>query len=134
MVGRPQDLSIDRLDGPRWELALQLLATGDGAVNLHGLVLRVDPATAKTGRRMHIEFECPFDPSQVSTAKNERLASLAQQDLQAARQTLEMACREDERFAALVADSGLVYEFVHRFGMGALLIATAGRSGDLSWR
>lgn len=134
MVGPPQDLSIDRLDGPRWELALPLLETGDGAVNLRGLVLRVDLATAKTGRRMHIEFECPFDPSQVGRAQNERLSSLAQQDLQAARQILEMACRENERFAVLVADSGLVYEFVHRYGMGALLVATAGRSGDLSWR
>lgn len=134
MVGPPHDLSIDQLDGPRWELALQLLRTGDGAVNLRGLVLRVDPATTKAGRRMHIEFECPFDPSQAGRAQHDRLAALAQRDLQEARQTIEMACREDGRFAALVADSGLVYEFVHRYGMGALLVATAGRAGDLSWR
>jgi hypothetical protein len=134
VVGPPQDLTIDRLEGSRWDLALQLLETGEGAVNLRGLVLRVDQATPKSGRRMHIEFECPIDPSQVGRAQHERLAHAAERDLQAARETIGLACRADERFAALVSDSGLVYEYVHRYGMGALLVATAGQSGEMSWR
>lgn len=134
MVGPAQDLSVDQLDGPRWELALDLLQRGEAAVNLRGLVLRADTATAKTGRRLHVEFDCPFDPSQVGKSPHDRLESVARHDLQEARQTIQTACDEDERFATLVADSGVVYEFVHRYGMGALLVATAGRSGDLSWR
>lgn len=51
---------LDQLDGPRWELARNLLQRGEWAVNLRGLVLRTDTATAKTGRRLHNEFDCPF--------------------------------------------------------------------------
>lgn len=134
MVGPVQDLSVDLLGGPRWELALDLLRRGEGAVNLRGLVLRTDPATAKAGRRLHIEFDCPFDPSQVGKSSYDRLAPVATRDLEGARNIIETACAEDERFADLVADSGVVYEFVHRYGMGSLLVATAGRAGDLSWR
>jgi hypothetical protein len=134
MVGPAQDISVDRLDGARWELALELLQSGQATVNLRGLVLRTDPATEKTGRRLHIEFDSPFDPSQVGKSPHDRLESVARPELREARQTIERACDEDERFAALVADSGVVYEFVHRYGMGALLVATAGRSGDLSWQ
>jgi hypothetical protein len=134
MVGPAQDLSVDRLDGARWELALALLQSGEATVNLRGLVLRTDPGTEKTRGRLHIEFDCPFDPSQVGKSPHDRLESVAQRDLREARQTIETACDEDDRFAALVADSGVVYEFVHRYDMGALLVATAGRSGDLSWR
>jgi hypothetical protein len=134
MVGPAQDISVDRLDGARWELALEVLQSGEATVNLRGLVLRTDAATEKTGRRLHIEFDCPFDPSQVGKSPHDRLESVARRELREARQTIETACDEDERFDALVADSGVVYELVHRYGMGALLVATAGRSGDLSWR
>jgi hypothetical protein len=134
VVGPAQDLSVDRLDGARWELALELLERGEATVNLRGLVLHTDPATEKAGRRLHIEFNCPIDPSQVGKSPHDRLESVARRELREARQTIETACEEDERFAALVADSGVVYEFVHRYGTGALLVATAGRSGDLSWR
>lgn len=134
MVGPVSQLSIDRLDGPRWELALDLLQSGNAVVTLRGLVMHTDPATATNSRRLHIEFECPFDPSQVGRSTHDRLESLARRDLQNARQAVEKACDEDERFAALVTNSGVVYELVHRYGMGALLVATAGRSGDLSWR
>lgn len=101
---------------------------------MNGLVLSTDPATATSGRRLHVEFECPFDSSLAGKARHERLRSLADDELGGARATIEEACSEDERFSALVSGSGLVYEFVHRSGMGSLLVATAGRTGDLSWR
>jgi len=93
-----------------------------------------DPATAKAGRRLHIEFDCPFDPSQVGRADHERVKAFGEQELHTARQVIASACHNDDRFAALVQQSGLVYEFVYRYGMGALLMATAGQSGDLTWR
>jgi len=77
MVCPAQDRSVDGLEGPRWELALDLLQRGDKAVNFRGLVLRTDPATAKSRRRLHIEFECPFDPSQVGKSPHDRLESVA---------------------------------------------------------
>ena len=134
MGGPVHDLLVDRLDGPRWELALDLLRSGSGAVNLNGLVLSTDPATAAISRRLHVELECPFDPSLVNQAPHERLRVVAENDLGQARATIEEACSLDDRFSALVAGSGVVYEYVHRYGMGSLLVGTAGQTGDLSWR
>jgi hypothetical protein len=134
MVGPAQTLSVDTLAGPRWELALELLEKRDGIVNLRGLLLYTDPPTAKVGQRLHVEFDCPFDPSQVGKAPHEQLKSIAERELRNAREIIAAACDEDDRFASVVAQSGVVYEFVHRYGMGGLLVATAGRSGDLTWR
>jgi len=122
------------VDGPRWELALELLASGAATVNIRGLVFQADPATATSTRRVHIEFECPFDPSQVGQAPSDRLRAVGAGQLNEARQTVAALCAADGRFAAFIDGSGVVYEFVHRYGMGALLVATAGQSGDLSWR
>jgi hypothetical protein len=73
-------------------------------------------------------MECPLDPSKLEKLSHDRLQCVARRALDAARQTIQTACDEDERFAALVAASGALYEFVHRSSMGALLLATAGRS------
>ena len=67
-------------------------------------------------------------------SRREQLHSLGNRDLEDARSLIQSVCEEDSRFAALVADSGLVYEFVHDYGMGTLLVATARRSGPLNWR
>jgi len=134
MVGPAQALSVEHLEGPRWELALQLLHDGEAAVKVRGLVLTTDPATAKAKRRLHVEFDCPFDPSQVGKAPHERLQSVAEHDLRQARGVIAEVCAEDQLFARLVEESGVVYEYAHRYGMGALLVATAGASGDLTWR
>jgi hypothetical protein len=84
MVGPFQDLSVDNASGPRWEFALSLLQSGEGVVNFRGLVLSCDPAMAKGGRRLHVEFDCPFDPSLVGKSQHDRLGSLAKRDLERA--------------------------------------------------
>lgn len=99
----------------------------------------VDSSCARTPQRRrqvvvwHIEFECPFDPSQVGMSQHEGWESAARATSKRLAKRLTRPATRDQRFAALVADSGVVYEVVHRYGMGALLVATAGRSGDLSW-
>jgi hypothetical protein len=67
-------------------------------------------------------------------ARREQLHALGNHDLEEARGLIQSACEKDVRFAALVADSGVVYEFVHDYGMGTLLVATARRSGPLDWK
>lgn len=134
MVSPRTALNIDAPSGPRWELALELLERGDEAVGFGNLVLRTDPATPKAGRRLHIEFACPVDPALSMEARREQLHALGNRDLDAARRLVTSVCEQDGRFAALVADSGLVYEFVHDYGMGTLLVATARRSGPLDWK
>ena len=103
-------------------------------MNIRGLVFQADPETATSTRRVHIEFDCPFDPSQVGQAPSDRLRAIGARQLDEARQIVAALCAADDRFTTLIEGSGVVYEFVHRYGMGALLVATAGRSGDLSWR
>lgn len=130
----PDIPSIERLVGPSWEHALRLLESGDGFVELRGLLLRVDPATDTSGRRLHVQIPCSVHPSHVGRAQHLGLERAAQHDLEVARRRLAAACGEDRLLADLVDDSGLVYELVHRQGTAALLVATAGRSGVLSWR
>lgn len=130
----PDIPSVDRITGPSWEHALRLLESGDGFVNLRGLLLRIDPPTDRSGRRMHVQIPCAVHPSHVGRTQHLGLERAAQRDLEEARRRLAAACREDRRLADLVDGSGLVYELVHRQGSAALLVATAGRSGDLSWR
>lgn len=134
MVSPRTALSVEAPGGPRWELALDLLERGDTAIGLGSLILRTDPATQKAGRRLHIEFPCPADPAVSLESRRERLRALGNHDLQDARQLIQSVCERDARFAALVTDSGVVYEFVHDYGMGTLLVATARRSGPLDWK
>jgi hypothetical protein len=67
-------------------------------------------------------------------ARREQLQAMGNRALEAARSLIQSVCDEDARFAALVAGAGVVYEFVHDYGMGTLLVATARRSGPLSWK
>lgn len=44
------------------------------------------------------------------------------------------SCGTDQRFATLVAESDVLYEFVYDYGMGTLLVATARPEGPLTWK
>lgn len=134
MVGPRTALRVEGPDGPRWDLALDLLESGEAAVGLQDLTLRTDPAPPTQGRRLHIEFPCPSDPALSVEARREQLHAIGNHDLEAARDLIQSVCEKDPRFASLVADSGVVYEFVHAYGMGTLLVATARREGPLSWK
>lgn len=135
MVSRRTVVSAEP-NGPGWDLALQLLLSGEAPVGLGDLILRTDPGTPNQGRRLHIEFACPSNPALSTAANLERLQALGDHDLEEARGLIKSACEMDSRFAAIVADSGVIYEFVHNhdYGLGTLLVATARRSGPLSWK
>lgn len=134
MVSPRAALNVSSSEGPRWELALDLLERGEGSVGLGNLILRTVPATSKLVRRLHIEFACPADPAVSMESRREQLHTLGNQDLEDARRLIQSVCEQDARFAALVIDSGVVYEFVHDYGMGTLLVATARRTGPLDWK
>lgn len=40
----------------------------------------------------------------------------------------------DPRFGELLDRFGSVYEYVHDYGMGRVLVAVSQRDGDLEWR
>ena len=118
-VGPRVALQIESVGGPRRDAALDVLETGQAAIGLAGLALSCDPATAHVGRRLHVEFSCYADPVGVGGPARERLAELASRELDRARSVVEEASASDARFAALVEQSDIIYEFVHDYGMGS---------------
>jgi hypothetical protein len=68
------------------------------------------------------------------TPPSSHLADLASSSLERARALIATACAADSRFAALAAESDLLYEFVYDYGMGTLLLATASPTGPLTWK
>ena len=84
VVGRTA-LQLESVGCPRWDAALGVLETGQAAVGFAGLTLSCDQATARVGRRLHVEFPCFADPVVVGTPARERLAEFASQELDRAR-------------------------------------------------
>ena len=64
-------------------------------------------------------------------SRRERLHALGEHHLKAARTLIASVCKKDSRFGALVAESGVGYEFGHDYGMGTFLVATARQKGSL---
>ena len=81
-----------------------------------------------------MEFPCPLDPLRGDGSAPERLGGVATTALTRARELIRSASKADPRFAALVADSDVLYEFVYDYGMGTLLVATARPDGPLTWK
>lgn len=127
-------LTVESVGGSQWIAALEPLQSGAAAVGLGGLTLSCDPASAKAAPRLHIEFACPFDPMLTSGQRQPATEARANEELARARAVIDTACGVDASFEALVADSGVVYECVHRYGTGTLLVATARREGPLVWK
>ena len=126
MVGPKVALEMDSPNDARWNVGLELLERSEAAVTLAGLRLATDP-TRQASRRLRIEIPCFFDPVMVIGPNRARLQSIADKELDRARKVMETASALDARFARLFVQSGVVYEYVHDYGMGELLIATARR-------
>jgi hypothetical protein len=118
-VGPRVALQIESVGGPRRDAALDVLETGQAAIGLPGLALSCDPATAHVGRRLpSSSLATPIQWGGGGHAR-ERLAELASRELDRARSVVEEASASDARFAALVEQSDIIYEFVHDYGMGS---------------
>lgn len=120
--------------GARWEAALDLLEAGEASIGLRELTLNCDPATDRADRRLHIEFPCPFEPLSGRGPARDQLAQPAERSLREARELIESVREASPRFAALLASASVLYEYVHDYGMGTLLVATARPTGPLTWK
>jgi hypothetical protein len=113
---------------------VDVLESGEASVGLAELVFACDPSTQREGRRLHVEFPCRSDPLGAGGSARERLGALGEHELARARKVVQDACDADTRFATLVEQSNVIFEYVYDYGMGTLLIATARPSGPLTWR
>lgn len=134
MVAPRTAIRVADAQDSRWSVALEFLKAGDAAIGLDELALSVDLATDKSGPRLHIEFACPFDPVLLSGTRRSAMEDGANDSLGRARAVVAEACAADPGFNVLVTGSGVVYECVHDYGMGTLLVATARRAGPLIWK
>ena len=113
MGGSRLSLRINAVTDNRWPTALDLLEAGETWIGLGELVLSCDLATERDRRRLHVEFPCLFDPLRGDCPAHERLGDVALAALARARELVDTACDADPRFATLVADSDVLYEFVY---------------------
>jgi hypothetical protein len=126
-------MQVDSVGGPRWAAAMDVLKSGEASVGLAELVFASDPATEREGRRLHVEFLCRSDPLGAGGSARERLSAMGEHELVRARKVVQDACDADARFATLVEQSNVIFEYVYDYGMGTLLVATARPSGPLTW-
>jgi hypothetical protein len=134
MVGSRTAIHVEGVNDPRWAVALELLESCEAAIGLSELRLSCDPPARGTGRRLQVEFPCPMDPVRGHAPPSSHLAEVARSSLERARTLISDACAADSRFAALAAESDLLYEFVYDYGTGTLLLATASPTGPLTWK
>jgi len=120
-------LNVSAADGDRWELALNLLETGDAPVRLGSITLCRDVGAPNADGHIHIEFPCLHDPDRITPEAGAH-------DLDSARSVVQAASAADHRFALLLHRFGFIYEYVHDYGMGGVLLATAREDGSLTWQ
>lgn len=103
-------LQVERPEGARWDLALQLLKDG-ATVVVAGVALRV------SNHDLHaIVTSAWADPSLVTD-------ETAGQELSRGSQLVQSLLRTDPQFAAVVADREIKLELVADYETGSLLVA-----------
>ena len=131
-----QGLLVDELAGKRWELALGLLETGEAPVRVGALTLYRDAAGPAHDGLIHIEVDCPNEPDRVTEemARAAMACAVAQiQAIVASDPRFGESCCRWTRPCSLLDRFGSVYEYVHDYGMGRVLVAVSQREGDLEW-
>jgi hypothetical protein len=76
---------------------------------------------------IHVDVDCPNEPDRVTEEMARVVMARAVAQIQA-------IIASDPRFGELLDRFGSVYEYVHDYGMGRVLVAASQREGDLEWR
>jgi hypothetical protein len=116
-------LTVDVPEGRRWELALELLESGEASVRVGGVEMHRHTNGPTADWAIHLAVRVP------------ELADKAvgRQALDAARVATDELTRTDARFAALLDRFGYRFDIVHDYGMGTALLGEAIGRGDLVW-
>jgi hypothetical protein len=111
-------LWVDEPDGPRWALALELLARGEYVVCM-GLGITLATETPPHPRQLGMVLKV-----RVQTNLRDSLtAEHARAEIENAEAGLEEIRQRSPAFAALVADRQTLFELIDDYGMGAVKVA-----------
>ena len=119
-------LHVDQATGDRWELALDLLNSGEAAVSLAGVVISRDTQGPRATGRIAILLRSSTSPEFLTSTGAER-------DVMAALHVVNTAAAQDPRFGSLLAERGFDIEYVHADAMGDVRLANVSRDGGLTW-
>ena len=118
-------ITVAAPEGSRWDLALELIESGEAAVRLGEVEIRRDVAGPSAGgvirMTMRVDERAHREQGQASLLRGRRI--------------VDQAASVDPRFARLLDEHGYRWEIVDDYGMGTTLLGEAdGRGGDLLWR
>ncbi len=116
-------LKIQEPSGPRWELALSLLESGEAPVRLGSIQMWRDTSGPRADGRIRITVGVGESVSEA----------VAREALHRAHETVDAVAATDENFANLLIDHRAHWELVHDYGMGTTLVAAEDGDGYLLW-
>ena len=118
-------MRVDAPTGDRWELALDLLATGEGSVSVAGLILGRDVHGPAATGRLGIAIPCSTDPRFLTRTAAEREV--------ASGMTVVAQASEDSRFTELLERFGADYAYTYEVGQGTVVLADVSPDGRIGW-
>ena len=128
-------MRVDRPEGVRWELALDLLEVGSGSVALGELGIGLSRRGSGPRRDPHAAVEVTINASEwwrpdLESSYRQRRG---QEQLDTVRALVAELSTTDERFGSLISGYGINSAIVLGYGNGAALLGRGGPSGDLTW-
>lgn len=117
--------SIDEPHGERWDLALSILAGGEGLVSIGALTLLRDASGPRATGQLCVEIRARNTPASISEA-----GAIA--DIASGMDQFD-ALLDDDRFASLVDEYGVVCAYVDDYETGRVRLATVAADRSVEW-
>lgn len=115
-------LTVEEPEGPRWDLALDLIENGTEFVILRrGLVV-----SREASGPVHLAVV-------IASGNDPIVREGAQATIDASREIVDQVAGKDERFSSMLARFGSLWEVVTDDGSGTIQLATTGDDGNLIW-
>lgn len=107
-------MEVDRVGGERWELAFDLLASGESEVLYRGVSLWRSTAGPRADGRIHVSILTSAGPGLSAARRDEEVAR--------GRQAISDLIGSDRRLEDLLAEHGTTWAYVHDYGNGRVLL------------
>lgn len=119
------ELAVGELSGERWDLAIELLRSGDGIVSYQQLLLYREAHGPRSDGALRAEIRSTFAPESLTV-------DLADADVVAGLSVLALVVADD-RVGRLIDQFGLVRSYVHDYDTGRIKLATIAHDGTVTW-